>query len=630
MAAKSRAEHTLADYVVIALSPLLIMALVGSLVFFLVEVLYVGDFGGRMRWILFFFVFGAVLVSRMTLETYAAERAGLYGLILGVLTWIGLQRYVAYTPDGPLAGLGPVINALLIIIIWWSAHRLTKDCTHIDDAEEASGEGLLNACVSRNDEPESEPSPPATENKRRRKKDNGPRTTDKGLLGWWERYRQYRDAKARRPHNPGVWVVYFSLAALPLYGVGQSLIPPEDVERRQNAFWFMTVYVGSGLGLLLTTAFLGLRRYLRQRNLKMPVSMTGVWLTAGGLMVGLLLCAGALLPRPYAEYSLFDATKAFVANQRQASKYATSGQDAGKGEGSASSKQSPDQKQGAPGGSRTRPGSRGKDKGGASSKARGKGGSRSDKQKGQARDERGKNASDKSEDQDGKKKDEDNNSGNNQEEKQSKGTPSERSRGQTRAPSRNVSLNRLPSLPAGLSNIVKWIVYILLGLAALWFVLKFLANFTSWARSLVAALQSLWQSLFGWTSGATEATTEEEEKEPPAPRPFAAFHNPFASGAADGAAPEALVRYSFEALQAFAFEHGLARQPDETPLEFTDRLGGELPALEADARRLAALYARAAYARGRLAEAAKDTVRQFWQALEAAPARPVSAARPSS
>ena len=47
-------EQTLADYLAIAVSPLLIMALVGSLVFFLVEILYEGIFRGSLEWILFF------------------------------------------------------------------------------------------------------------------------------------------------------------------------------------------------------------------------------------------------------------------------------------------------------------------------------------------------------------------------------------------------------------------------------------------------------------------------------------------------------------------------------------------------------------------------------------------------
>ena len=46
-------SKTLADYVTVALSPALIMALVGSLVFFLLEVLYVGQYSERLQWTLF-------------------------------------------------------------------------------------------------------------------------------------------------------------------------------------------------------------------------------------------------------------------------------------------------------------------------------------------------------------------------------------------------------------------------------------------------------------------------------------------------------------------------------------------------------------------------------------------------
>ena len=66
----------------------------------------------------------------------------------------------------------------------------------------------------------------------------------------------------------------------------------------------LMVYVASGLGLLLTTSFLGLRRYLRQRRLEMPGEMTAVWLGAGAILIIVLLSVCTLLPRPTAEFSL--------------------------------------------------------------------------------------------------------------------------------------------------------------------------------------------------------------------------------------------------------------------------------------------------------------------------------------
>jgi hypothetical protein len=80
--------------------------------------------------------------------------------------------------------------------------------------------------------------------------------------------------------------------------------------------------------------------------------------------------------------------------------------------------------------------------------------------------------------------------------------------------------------------------------------------------------------------------------------------------------PEELTRYSFEALEAWAWEQGLGRQDDDTALEFVDRLGLDHPKLVGDSRKLAALYARAAYARGRLPSSTLDTLRHFWERLE--------------
>src|SRR5262249_40776870 len=166
---------------------------------------------------------------------------------------------------------------------WWSTHRLTWDCTFIDDTIDATGKGVLEAAGLEGDQ-----SP---------KRERGSEETlahasgSEATVGWLERWRQYREEQRRKPHTPGVWVVSFSLAALPLFGLGQALLPVEAVDRRRYAFWMLGIYTASGLGLLLTTCYLGLRRYLRQRKLKMPVAMTSMWLTLGGGLIAAMLVA---------------------------------------------------------------------------------------------------------------------------------------------------------------------------------------------------------------------------------------------------------------------------------------------------------------------------------------------------
>jgi hypothetical protein len=628
--AANKPRPTSADYVAIALSPLLIMALIGSLIWFLVDILYVGDFAERLRYILFWFVFGMVLVARISLEFGISDRAPMYGAVLALATWVGLGQFVEFPPA--LQALSWVINAGLIALIWWSAYRLVYDCTYIDEKAETTGTGLLQAAGLEKPEGQDPPEPAAEpeEDGRRRKK--------KGKLpDWWERYQQFRERR-KKTKPPGVWVVYFSLAALPIYGLGQSLIDPDDVERRRHAFWMMAIYVAAGLGLLVTTAFLGLRRYLRQRNLEMPKKMTAAWLTAGGVLTLVLLVVGALLPRPEAEYSLLDLARA-GSKQREASDYAMKDGDPGKGEGRPGEQRF--DKDGKPVNSGD-PDKQGK---GGQGQAKGKGEGNQGKQQGEQGDKggqggKGEQGSKGESESKGKKPDEKAKQG--QDKGGEKGDGSDgggkkeaSSDSQAKKPGRGGSpkgggrwSTSLPLL-SSVAPVLKWIVFAVLAIVVIVFLLRgglrYLANFFDWARRLLESLRAFWDSLFGGrrAEAAGEGGEFEERRAPL--RPFASYGNPFHTGQADGMSPAELVRYSFEALEAWAFEHDLARMADETPIEFADRVGADAPALEADAKRLAALYARVLYAKGGLPANWRAVVERFWAKLEAAAEQPLSA-----
>jgi hypothetical protein len=64
---------------------------------------------------------------------------------------------------------------------------------------------------------------------------------------------------------------------------------------------------------------------------------------------------------------------------------------------------------------------------------------------------------------------------------------------------------------------------------------------------------------------------------------------------------------------------------DYTPLEFAARVGREVPAIETEAKRLAALYARVLYAKGTLPGSWRGTLETFWWRLEAVTEAPLSA-----
>jgi len=112
-----RLDKTLADYVAIAISPVLIMFLVGSLLFFLVEVFYVGRYDARMNWIFFWFTVAIVLIARISIEL-GQEKAGIYAALLAMAVFLAMSQFV---------GGSVLVTMALIGLIWWSSHKLTLD-----------------------------------------------------------------------------------------------------------------------------------------------------------------------------------------------------------------------------------------------------------------------------------------------------------------------------------------------------------------------------------------------------------------------------------------------------------------------------------------------------------------------
>ncbi|HEY1066189.1 MAG TPA: hypothetical protein VGE52_08770, partial [Pirellulales bacterium] len=308
MAAKP--ERTLADFAAIAIGPILIMFLVGSLCFFLLEVAWSGQASGATRWVLAWFVVGIVLIARLSIELGSAQALG-YGACLAAAT-----AFVLMSPVG----------CLLLAAAWWCAHKLTWDCTVVDDRADASGEGLLDAAgVPLDDSPA--PAPSMSSNADETKTPGKAKTAIDRFVDWM-------NSEDKRPHAPGVWVLYFSLAALPLFGIGELFIPRGAGAVRTAAFQDLFLYTASALALLVTTSFLGLQRYLRQRKIEMPTEIAATWIGGGAAVVIAVLVACLVIPRPYSETSVTAwLEKQAQAPAGEASDYAVTEGQSGEGTG---------------------------------------------------------------------------------------------------------------------------------------------------------------------------------------------------------------------------------------------------------------------------------------------------------
>jgi hypothetical protein len=133
----------------------------------------------------------------------------------------------------------------------------------------------------------------------------------------------------------------------------------------------------------------------------------------------------------------------------------------------------------------------------------------------------------------------------------------------------------------------------------------------------VRQLRELLARLFGRRAVAADAKEAEAAAKVIRQRAFSEFRNPFASGDHERLAPEELVRYTFEAFEAWAREAGHARSLDETPAELVRAAVEPQTPLSEQAQRMARLYSEAAYAPVRITPAAAASLRELWSLMQA-------------
>ncbi|MHC4401448.1 MAG: DUF4129 domain-containing protein [Planctomycetota bacterium] len=166
-----------------------------------------------------------------------------------------------------------------------------------------------------------------------------------------------------------------------------------------------------------------------------------------------------------------------------------------------------------------------------------------------------------------------------------------------------------------IGTLLKWIFYVVLIGVIIFWAWRNRTQIVAWLRGWLDAWRDFWARLFGGKAAADEEAASEEGPEKERRRPFSDFTDPFTHGTADRYSPDELVRYTFEAFEAWARDHGCPRQPDQTPHEFANQVGEQVGSLAEGARRLADLYCRVAYAPGTLPPRSVAPLERFWREL---------------
>jgi hypothetical protein len=404
---------------------------------------------------------------------------------------------------------------------------------------------------------------------------------------------------------------------------------------------------------------------LRQRRIEMPTTMANLWLGTGAVVIVILLMVAALLPRPSAEYAISRLPVSLGSPSSDSSRFAPVPREAARdeqpGEAPARAPDDDSQAEDQQGESRPAAAPQNESQGsnqdlsaksseaGKSSSQQGKqttgsGGSKSARNQSAPADKAATNESNPlksrierirdtkakqsqhpptdARQQPGDSENQNDQSKEPPREQARRGGPEQESKESQENASQNpqatqpaVEVPPVIGAPLGfLAQLAQWAFYAAFVMAAIYFLWRFRAD-------VLRAIRDFWDGLWGrrrprgaMADSAVEITI------PPAP--FSTYADPFAAGVAARYPLGELVRYSFEAFEAWSREHGCPREPEVTPHELARDVGKLNKHIAADARNLAELYARAAYARGDLPDSTRDQLQSLWQSMRRATVGP--------
>ena len=250
--------------------------MISSLANFLTLMFYHGDFPARVSWIVMMYTLGAVAIARVAIEQDRAYSLG-YAVILGIVAFIAMLRFLD----------SPIFVILILLTIGYLSDAIVRDCTLIDDSADSSDQGLLDSGKQYlKEQMDSVPQPGNTDA-------STITASNTDLLD----SNPSKPTRSRKKNQPGRTVMYLALAALPLFGIGQLFLR-DDPATWQRAQRLLAFYLFSALSLLVTTSFLGLRRYLRQRKAEMPNEVSIGWISTGLLLISGILVIAFAVPVP--------------------------------------------------------------------------------------------------------------------------------------------------------------------------------------------------------------------------------------------------------------------------------------------------------------------------------------------
>ena len=268
------------------LIPLLVWALISALLLHLIEVRSIFILGGepRLRQGVLAFALGVVLIQRLSGQQVKSVVQG-YAWVLGLsIFFFAAHQAHTYRVPGVHPFIVFLVNVVLFAILWWVGHTITAACSvdsKYEGAEEAETGILYHTGrawrrLVEDTEREKEP-------------ENRDELWKERLSG---------------PH-PGRVIFYFSLFAIPAFGLGFYLFDPKDAGTRLLVGAFLFVYLWCAFALLALSHLRQLAVYLAKRDISLPDVIGLTWISVAGIVITVVLLAAMVLPQPPSLPGLF-------------------------------------------------------------------------------------------------------------------------------------------------------------------------------------------------------------------------------------------------------------------------------------------------------------------------------------
>lgn len=265
-----RPAEGLSRFLLAALLPLCIWGLMSSLLLHLIEIrsIFIQGGEGRLRLATLGFAAAIILLQRLaSTEGKSMAKPYLVAIALAITAFALYNAFAFRLPIHPVIVF--LVNEALFILLWWVGHVITRACAV--DSPEALRASAESGILSR----------------RQREKQ-----------GLTESEREAKWSERLPPKHPGIVLLYFSLFAIPTFGLGVYFFNASGGESRVRLGAFIFIYLWCAFALLCLSSLNQMRAYLEQREVSLPDLIGLTWLGLGLLLPTVLLVVAFLLPQP--------------------------------------------------------------------------------------------------------------------------------------------------------------------------------------------------------------------------------------------------------------------------------------------------------------------------------------------